>query len=55
MIVQRAVNAGRALVREGANVVQGAASHVLWWVDHKAGGSARKAPADPRRPPHSGD
>ena len=55
MIFQRAVDAGKALAREGANVVQVAASHVLWWVDHNAGGSARKAPADPRRPPRSGD
>jgi hypothetical protein len=55
MIVQKVVGAGKALARDGARVVQGAASHVLWWVDHNSGGRARKAPADPRRRSRPGD
>ena len=56
MIVQRVVNAAVAVARDGARVVQGAAAHVLWWADHNSrGGQARKAPADPRRRPRSGD
>ena len=49
MIVQRVVSAGATVARDGLRVVQGATSHLLWWVDHTIGGRPRKAPADPRR------
>ena len=49
MIGQKLLSAGVAVARDGVRVLQGAASHVLWWVDHNVGGRPRNAPDDPRR------